>query len=207
MAKSARPPDVAAASMPWMASIPPCLHIPIAARDEKAIERFVGAITSTRRHRGRINALVVESHQPPSPGLRLPVWGRAEAAMLHAETEVWVHVDYRRYVHAYKAANPGCDLLGKDVDHTMNRQIARLKGFDFVRIMPLAHSVNRSSGAVAEKWGIAYAGRPGANQRDNPSGPQVQYADLADLVKMIGIATGGGFMDAVNDAQHLFELP
>ncbi len=32
-------------------------------------------------------------------------------------------------------------------------------------------------------------------------GPQVQYADLADPVKMVGIANGGGFMDAVNDAQ------
>jgi hypothetical protein len=35
----------------------------------------------------------------------------------------------------------------------------------------------------------------------------VQYADLADIVKMLNITGGGSFMQNVNDAQTLVDLP
>jgi hypothetical protein len=35
----------------------------------------------------------------------------------------------------------------------------------------------------------------------------VQYADLCDLVKMLNIQGGGSFMQNVNDAQKLVDLP
>lgn len=35
----------------------------------------------------------------------------------------------------------------------------------------------------------------------------VQYADLADIVKMLNIKGGGSFMDNVNEAQKLVDLP
>lgn len=35
----------------------------------------------------------------------------------------------------------------------------------------------------------------------------VQYADLADVVKMLDIEGGGSFMENVNQAQKLVDLP
>jgi hypothetical protein len=35
----------------------------------------------------------------------------------------------------------------------------------------------------------------------------VQYADLADIVKMLNLEGGGGLMDIVNEAQRLVDLP
>jgi len=35
----------------------------------------------------------------------------------------------------------------------------------------------------------------------------IQYADLADIVKMLNIKTGGALMDPVNEAQALVDLP
>lgn len=35
----------------------------------------------------------------------------------------------------------------------------------------------------------------------------VQYADLADVVKMLNIEGGGSFMENVNEAQKLVDLP
>ena len=41
----------------------------------------------------------------------------------------------------------------------------------------------------------------------NYSFASVQYADLADIVKMLNIQGGGSFMDNVNEAQKLVDLP
>lgn len=35
----------------------------------------------------------------------------------------------------------------------------------------------------------------------------VQYADLADVVKMLNMEGGGSFMDIVNEAQKLVDSP
>jgi hypothetical protein len=35
----------------------------------------------------------------------------------------------------------------------------------------------------------------------------VQYSDLADLVKMLNMKGGGSFMENVNEAQTLVDLP
>ena len=47
----------------------------------------------------------------------------------------------------------------------------------------------------------------GANQMDEMTKAVVQYADLADVVKMLNIEGGGSFMQNVNDAQKLVDLP
>jgi len=36
---------------------------------------------------------------------------------------------------------------------------------------------------------------------------QIQYADVADLVKMLNIKTGNQLQNGVNDTLHLFEVP
>lgn len=35
----------------------------------------------------------------------------------------------------------------------------------------------------------------------------VQYADLSDIVKMLNMEGGGSFMENVNEAQKLVDLP
>ena len=44
---------------------------------------------------------------------------------------------------------------------------------------------------------------------DGPSIPvtALQYADVADIVKMLNLQGGGSFMDNVNEAQKLVDLP
>lgn len=202
MEPHSRPIDEIAAGMPWMASMAPCLHIPVGVRNRDAIEHFVGSVIHEFKSVNDTPMFVVSLHNVDSVDLRLPVWQLAAAAQLHAKVQVWVHIDSRRYRHAFREAFPDVDLRGKDVDHVMNRDIARLKGFDFVRLIAISRAANRSSGSVSEKWGIA-------EQRKSTrrSDARVQYADIADIVKMLDIKTGGGVMDAVNEAQALFEVP
>jgi hypothetical protein len=43
-------------------------------------------------------------------------------------------------------------------------------------------------------------------EKNSLSQAVVQYADLADIVKMLDIKGGGSFMDNVNEAQKLVDL-
>jgi hypothetical protein len=82
----------------------------------------------------------------------------------------------------------------------MNRRIAALMGFSYVRITLAARQSNSSS-AFSENWGVALHSTPdqiAANQRRNAS---IQYADLTDL--MLDMQLGGGVMDTVNEGQAL----
>jgi hypothetical protein len=193
--------------MPWMASMAPCLHIPIVARDREAIERYVGTIVHEINGREVALAFVVTIYQTPTIDHRLPVWNLAEAEQLHTKEQVWVHVECRHYRQVFRKALPQVDLTERDVDHVMNREIARLKGFPYIRLVPITAAANRSSGALVEKWGIAYHRSARMREVNRHSRAQVQYADIADIVKMLNISTGGGVMGAVNEAQALFEMP
>ncbi|MEI6376996.1 MAG: hypothetical protein WCO97_07355, partial [bacterium] len=53
--------------------LPPCLHIPIAARNEEAISRFIGKITRILRHGSPNQALLVNTYEIPDLDLRLPI--------------------------------------------------------------------------------------------------------------------------------------
>lgn len=85
----------------------------------------------------------------------------------------------------------------------MNRRVARLKGFRYLRIVPISRAANSSSGGLSEKWGVAYHGTPAMIAKNKLAGTFIEYADLADLVKMLDIKTGGSLQDGVNDGQAL----
>ena len=88
------------------------------------------------------------------------------------------------------------------MSHAMNRRIAALKGFAYVRITPTSRGCNSSSG-FSEQWGVTLHSLPdqiAANQR---RGAFIQYADLSDLMLMLDLKLGGGVMDAVNEGQKL----
>jgi hypothetical protein len=183
-------------------ALPLCLHIAIAARDEDALERFVGNIESELAS-GQRKALLVRAYDAPEADARLPIWEQPGSAILRATRQVWVDVECRGYRRAYATAFREQDLTGLVLDHVMNRRVARLKGFKYLRIVPISREANSSSGGLSEKWGFAYHSTPWMVTSNKTSGTFIQYADLADIVKMLDIKTGGSLQDAVNEAQAL----
>jgi hypothetical protein len=54
---------------------------------------------------------------------------------------------------------------------------------------------------------VEYQTSPRMMELNKASQAVVQYADLADVVKMLNMEGGGSFMENVNDAQKLVDLP
>lgn len=202
-----RPIDQHAIHIPQRSGLLPCLYIPIAARDTDAIETYVGRILARLSPGSLSKALLVEAHEPEKPDDRLSIWSLPEAAVLHYPRQVWVHVDYSAYRRAYIQVFPDLDLTGFVLDHVMNRRVARLKGFTYLRIVPVFRAANSSHGGLSEGWSVEYHSSPRMRERNRASQAVVQYADIADIVKMLNMEGGGSFMEVVNQAQKLVDLP
>jgi hypothetical protein len=54
---------------------------------------------------------------------------------------------------------------------------------------------------------VAYHSSPQMIQKNRLSQAVVQYADIADITKMLNLQGGGSFMNGVNEAQALVDLP
>jgi len=91
------------------------------------------------------------------------------------------------------------------LDHVMNRRMARVMGFPYLRLIPISRGSNSSSGGLCEKWGVAYQSTPRMMEINKANPAQIQYADISDIVKMLDLKTGGSFQDPVNEAQSLLE--
>ena len=124
------------------------------------------------------------------------------AEIFHRPLQVWVHANYNGYRRAYKKAFPNEDIDGKVLSHALNRRIAVLQGFQYVRITPVARESNSSS-AFSEKWGVTLHGSPKQMMANKRRGAFIRYADLAELMLMMDMRLGGGIMDAVNEGQKL----
>jgi hypothetical protein len=188
-------------------ALPLCCHIPIAARNEAAIEKCVGHIARVLTPTLSNKALLVHRYDAPPLNRRLPIWSLKESAILHHSQQVWVHVDYRGYREAYATAFPDQSLNELVLDHILNRKMARAMRFDYLRIVPISRAANSSSGGLPEKWGIAYQSSPRMLQINARRQSFIQYADLGDIVKMLNLKTGGALQDAVNEAQSLVREP
>jgi hypothetical protein len=179
-----------------------CLHVPIAAVDEAAITTYVGDVQRVLG-RGSVRRALLVQARPPSPrDPSFPIWDVEGCHILHQPLQVWVDVEYSRYRPAYRAAFPDEDLGDRILSHTMNRRVAALKGFRFVRLTPTSRAANSSS-AFSEGWGVTLHSDPeqmAANQR---RGAFIQYADLTELMLMLDMRLGGGVMEAVNVGQRL----
>ncbi|MFZ2171129.1 MAG: hypothetical protein WAW61_16025 [Methylococcaceae bacterium] len=184
-------------------ALPPCLHIPIAARDEDTVRAYVGDICKVLMPGTPNRALLVEVDRQTQRDDDLPIWQLPEASILHYPQQLWVHVDYHDYRKAYAAAFPNYDLTGLVLDHVMNRRVARLKGFYYLRIVPISREANSSSGGLSEKWGVEYHSTLEMRAKNLANPAKIQYADLADIVKMLNRKTGGTLQDPVNEAQSL----
>lgn len=184
-------------------ALPVCCHIPIAARDEAAIEKYIGRIVRVLTPASASKALLVHVYDAPALNPRLPIWVMKESAILHYPQQVWVHVDHRHYRKAYSIAFPDESLEGMVLDHVLNRRMARAMGFDYLRIVPISREANSSSGGLPEKWGVAYQTSPDMVRVNARRKSFIQYADLGDIVKMLNLKTGGALQDPVNEAQSL----
>jgi hypothetical protein len=182
--------------------IPLCLHVPVAAVDETAIETYVGGVIQTLSGGGLRKAFLVKARAPPQIDLSYPIWDEPGSAIFHQTLQVWVHIGFTRYRQAYRRAFPEDDLAGLVLSHAVNRRIAALKGFDFVRITPTSRSANSSS-AFSEGWGVALHSEPSQMAANRRRGVHVQYADLTELMLMLDMRLGGGVMDAVNEGRRL----
>jgi len=197
--------DQQAIRIPQSSGLLPCLYVPIAARDINAIETYVGRITDGLSQRSPNKALLIEAYEAEEPDERLAIWQHSRAAILHYPRQVWVHVDYRDYRRAYVRAFPDVDLTSLVLDHVMNRRVARLKGFAYLRIVPISREANSSHGGLSEGWAVEYHSSPRMREINRTSQAMVQYADLPDLVKMLNMEGGGSFMANVNQAQKLVD--
>jgi hypothetical protein len=202
-----RPIDEHATHIPMRSGLLPCLYVPIAARDKFAIERYVGRIATQLMPKSPDKALLVQAYEPEKADARLAIWAVPEAVVLHYSRQVWVHVDYRAYRGAYLQAFPDVDFTGLVLDHVMNRRVARLKGFAYLRVVPISRGANSSHGSLSEGWAVEYHNSLEMEQKNRVSQAVVQYADLSDIVKMLDMQGGGSVMDNVNEAQKLVELP
>ena len=182
--------------------IPECLHVPIAAVDEAAIINYVGEIRQTLSGGGHRKAFLVQAQPPPLVDHRYPIWDEPGSAIFHQPLQVWVHVGFTRYRQAYRRAFPDERLEDKVLSHALNRQVAVLKGFEFVRITPTSRGANSSS-AFAEGWAKSLHIQPSQMEANRRRGVFIQYADLTDLMLMLDMKLGGGVMDAVNEGQKL----
>ncbi len=185
--------------------LPECLHVPIAAVDEAAITDFIGEIVEVVRPGSPNKALKVRSKPPAPRDPRYPIWNDPRSALFHEPMQVWVHVDYNGYRRAYKRAMPTENIDGLVLSHCMNRRHAALKEFQYVRILP-AGRVPNSSSRTSEDWGIKVFSAPRELESFRKRGVRIHYADLADLMVILDMSPGGGFMEAVNKAQKLVTL-
>lgn len=84
----------------------------------------------------------------------------------------------------------------------MNRRVAALKGFRFVRLTPTSRAANSRS-AFSEGWGVELHSDPAQMAANRRRGAFLQYADLTELMLMLDMRLGGGVMDAVNEGRRL----
>lgn len=182
--------------------MPPDVHIPIGARDKGSILKYIGSIETISTIPPE-SAIIVTPHFCPELNKKLPLWKLKESEILHCRKQVWVHVNYKSYRAAYKIACPEENVSDFVLDHILNRRVARLKGYDYLRIIPVAKSVNTSSGAVTEKYGFEHHSTDRMKSINQEDQAFIEYADIADMVKMLNQKTGGKFQDIIRDSLDL----
>lgn len=187
-----------------MWKLPRCLHVPIAAIDEAAIQTYIGEIESERQNRAGLKALLVHIPPPSLRDERLRIWDLPGALEFFSPRQVWVDINHDGYRSAYKKLLPERNIAGMVLSHAMNRRTALSKGYRLVRLTPVSRGNNTSSG-FSEQWSVArYVADP-REQESKRQGAFIQYADLTDLMLMADLRLGFGLMELVNEGQRLID--
>lgn len=147
---------------------------------------------------------MVRVDPPPPADDRLPIFSHPNVGSLFEELQLWVDPDYTRYRHAWKRTFGAASIEGKVLHHVYNRRTARLRGFGFIRLVPVSRGANSSS-AFSEQWGVDLHTLEYI-ERLSRRGQRIQYADLADLMVILDMPLGGGVMEAVLLSHNLVEV-
>ncbi|PLW67754.1 hypothetical protein C0039_15145 [Pseudohalioglobus lutimaris] len=182
--------------------VPECLHVPIVAVDEQAIEAHIGDIVEVLSP-GK--ALLVKMDPPPVRDPRLEIWSQYDTDIFFDPLQVWVSPGYTRYRKAYIRAKGQVSVAGKVVHHVYNRRMAVLRDYGFIRLVPISRGANSSSG-YTEQWGVEHAAYDNGERRRKRD-LRIQYADLGDLLVMLDVKLGGGVQEVVRLGQNLIEIP
>lgn len=182
--------------------LPDCLHVPVAARNVTAIESHIGSIVRPLGRGSPANAYLIDAYPAPPIDEQYPILAKPESEIFHRSMQVWVDVRYTRYRAAYRKAFPGEDITGKVLSHALNRRVAAIKGFQYVRITPTSRGANSSS-AFTEQWSLDHHSDPKRMVRPKSLAAEIQYADLTDLLLMMDIKLGGSVQDVANEGQAL----
>ena len=183
-------------------AVPECLHVPIVALDESAITDHIGDIVEVLSP-GR--ALLVEVDPAPPRDERLPIWTHPSSSVFFERRQVWVSHSYSRYRYAYVKAMGRDSVSGKVLAHMYNRRMAELRGYKYIRLVPVSRGANSSS-SFTEQWGVGLAAKDLGVRREK-LGLRMQYADLGDLMVMLDIQLGGGVQEVFRIGQDLIEVP
>jgi len=187
-------------------ALPVSVHIPIAAKSETDVCTYIGEVVDIVAPGSPNKALLVEPYYRPSYDT-LPIWQLPESAVLHYSKQLGVHVNYNNYRRAYLKSIGRLKDPRYVLDHVMNRRVARLKFFSYLRIVPISRAANSSSGGLCEKMAVEYHSSSKMVEVNKRSPVRIQYADIADIVKMLNLKTGGSFQEPVNNAQALVQYP
>ncbi len=178
--------------------LPICLLIPIAAKNKNAIEKYIGSIKTAI---GNDEAFVVNFEPLELPN-ELPIWKHNRGHLLNSSTQIWVDVDFQNYRNVYLQYYSEISKYYV-IDHVTNRRFAKKCGFRYIRLLHVDREVNSSSGRGAESLAmknIDYVLENNSIINDNA----IEYADPADLAKMLNIKVGGFGLDGVRICHDLF---
>ena len=200
MARTVDPAAFEQATRQWV--LPACLHIPILAKDRDAIDEHIGEIV---RVVSPGKALLVRVDPPLPADTRLPIFSHPNVSKLFDDLQLWVSPEYTRYRNAWRRSLSAEAIEGRVLHHVYNRQMAKLRGFGYIRLAPVSRRANSSS-AFTEQWGVDLF-TPGYLKRLEKKGLRMQYADLGDLLVMLDVSLGGGVQEVFRLGQNLVEIP
>ena len=180
-------------------ALPPSLWIPIAAVSVDVIREYVGQPhETTRRDPSKAVFVTVAGDERP-PFNDLPIWKMPLAGHLHDRRQAWVHVDYSGYRSFFASVFPEINDTDWVVDHVCNRRFARALGYAYVRLIAVSRGANSSSGRGPESEALKFITRAEGLKTAQRARTPVQYADPADIAKMLDIQTGGFPLNSVRD--------
>ena len=176
--------------------------MPIVAKDIDTIKDFIGDVVEVISP-GK--AFHVRCDPPAPPDERLPIFSHPNVDVIFERDQIWVSPGYTRYRYAWRRIFGNAQIDGKVLHHIYNRRMAKLRGFGFIRLVPISRRANSSS-AFTEGWGVDLFTPEYVTQLVR-HGRRFQYADLGNLMVMMDISLGGGVQDVMRIGQNLVEVP
>ncbi|RKH03481.1 hypothetical protein [Corallococcus carmarthensis] len=128
-------------------------RIPIAAKDQAALAKYIGHCESLGRYQAK-DVLVVRGYG--------------------GDLQLWVNPSYSNYRTAWVSAF-GTVPTGYDVDHVYSKDRGTRYGYGYVRLALVDGSINKGSGTVEKLMGQVHQENVKAGYAMQP--PEIRYAD------------------------------